>query len=64
MNTSNSHRLCEIFPVKLMDHEGQHQIIFIDWGKEVESRLINTRKEAIELYDIWMSGKDLPVKEG
>ena len=46
------HRLCELVPVKTFEPDGAFQITFIDRAKNLETRIIPTKKEALELYNI------------
>ena len=48
-------RLCELVPVKTFEPDGAFQITFIDRAKNLETRIIPTKKEALELYNIWMN---------
>ena len=45
-------RLCELVPVKTFEPDGAFQITFIDRAKNLETRIIPTKKEALELYNI------------
>ena len=56
----SNHRLCELVPCHTFQPDGVYQITFINYAKNIETRTVNTRKEALELYNIWMSGGDLP----
>ena len=56
------HRLVEMLPIKTFDPDGAYQITFINYAKEIETRFVDSKKEAIELYNLWMSGKDLPLE--
>jgi hypothetical protein len=59
---STDHRLCEIIPVKTLQFEGPYKVNFINWAKNIETRIVDTRKEALELYNIWMNDGQLPEK--
>lgn len=58
----SNHRLCELVPVKTFEPDGAFQITFIDRAKNLETRIIPTKKEALELYNIWMNDGQLPEK--
>lgn len=58
----NEHRLCELVPTNSFDHECSYHITFINYGKNIETHLVNTREEALKLYAIWIERGFLPEK--
>mgnify|MGYP003335377968 CR=1 FL=1 len=57
------HRLCQIVPFSTLDPDCAFEITFIDHAKDIETRIIPTKKAALELCDIWMNGGQLPEKD-
>jgi hypothetical protein len=52
-------RLAELVPEKIFEPTGSVRITFFDCAKVIETRTIATKKEALELYNLWLDGKDL-----
>jgi hypothetical protein len=52
-------RLVEMVPEKTFEPDGAFRITFIDRAKNIETRIIPTKKEALELYNLWLEGKEI-----
>jgi len=52
------HRLCEMVPKIHLVNDGPYRMVFIENCKEIEIKEVNTREEALVLYNKWMSGDE------